>query len=143
MNDKKWIIAGLIVFLVLFTFPLWFNIGHKAPAPDVKLAWEAKAIGECILPKQKMRVQHMQILDEWREKVVRQGVREYQTPTGKTYQMSLSNTCLGCHTNKEEFCDRCHNYVSVRTYCWDCHVDPAKGLKETAQWKTAEEISLR
>ena len=27
--------------------------------------------------------------------------------------MSLSNTCLDCHSNKAEFCDRCHNYASV------------------------------
>jgi len=24
--------------------------------------------------------------------------------------MSLSQTCLGCHSNKEKFCDACHNY---------------------------------
>jgi hypothetical protein len=39
--------------------------------------------------------------------------------------MSLTGTCLtGCHTNKAEFCDRCHNYAAVSVYCWDCHVDP-------------------
>lgn len=24
-----------------------------------------------------------------------------------------TNDCLGCHTNRQEFCDRCHNYVGV------------------------------
>jgi len=40
------------------------------------------------------------------------------------FDMSLSNTCLSCHTNKAEFCDKCHGYASVDPYCWDCHVDP-------------------
>jgi hypothetical protein len=38
--------------------------------------------------------------------------------------MSLQNTCMQCHPNKAEFCDRCHNYASVKPYCWDCHVEP-------------------
>ena len=38
--------------------------------------------------------------------------------------MSLTNTCLGCHSNKAQFCDQCHNYLEVTPYCWDCHVDP-------------------
>ena len=28
--------------------------------------------------------------------------------------MSLSNTCLDCHSNKAEFCDNCHTYASVK-----------------------------
>jgi hypothetical protein len=43
--------------------------------------------------------------------------------------MSLSNTCLDCHSNKAEFCDRCHNYASVSPYCWDCHIDNPKENK--------------
>jgi hypothetical protein len=90
-----------------------------------------------------MRAEHMNVLDKWRDQVVRQGVRTYTTPDGRQFEMSLSNTCLDCHNNKAEFCDRCHGYASVRTYCWDCHVDPAKDLKEIAQWKTVEDVSLR
>jgi hypothetical protein len=33
-------------------------------------------------------------------------------------------TCLGCHKNKSEFCDRCHSYSGVDPYCMDCHVLP-------------------
>ena len=43
---------------------------------------------------------------------------------GKAYNMSLQNTCMKCHPNKSEFCDKCHNYTSVKPYCWDCHVEP-------------------
>jgi hypothetical protein len=31
----------------------------------------------------------------------------------KTYDISLTGTCLKCHPNKVEFCDRCHNYNAV------------------------------
>ena len=28
------------------------------------------------------------------------------------------------YTSTNDFCDRCHNYLAVSPYCWDCHVDP-------------------
>ncbi len=124
MNDRNKIIAGLTIFVALFTFPIWSKLGRTAPAPEPVLAAEAKAAGECILPKTAMKKDHMQLLDGWRNSVVRDGYRVYTNDKGKTYEMSLSNTCLECHTNKAEFCDACHNYASVKPYCWDCHIDP-------------------
>ena len=78
------------------------------------------------MPKDYMRTEHMQLLDVWRLKVVRAAVRDFTNPEGETFNMSLSNPCLDCHSNKAEFCDRCHNYASVRPYCWDCHIDNPK-----------------
>ncbi len=131
MNDKKWIILGLAVFLGLLTFPLWYNFlikaGKAAPAPEVVLTEKAKAAKECVMPTDYMKVDHMQLLDLWRHSVVRNAKREFVNPEGKTFNMSLSNTCLDCHSNKAEFCDRCHNYASVRPYCFDCHIDNPKG----------------
>jgi hypothetical protein len=131
MNDKKWIILGLIVFLVLLSFPLWYNLVFKgaqaAPAPQLVLTEKAKAAGECVMSKEYMTTQHMQLLDLWRYSVVRKGEREYVNSQGKAFDMSLSNTCLDCHSNKADFCDRCHNYASVRPYCWDCHIENPKG----------------
>ena len=124
MNDKKKIITGLVVFMALFTLPFWWNHLKAAPAPELVLAEEAKKAGACILPKREMKGKHMEILDGWRNSVVRDGQRLYTAPDGKTYEMSLSNNCLECHTNKAEFCDRCHDYASVKPYCWDCHVNP-------------------
>jgi hypothetical protein len=66
----------------------------------------------------------MDLLLDWREEVVRKGVREFVAFDGKTYTMGLTQTCMNCHTSKEDFCDRCHNYVAVSPYCWDCHIDP-------------------
>jgi hypothetical protein len=133
MNDKKWIVLGLVIFLGLFTFPLWYNIlvkaGKAAPAPEVVLTEKAKAAKQCVMSTAYMKRDHMQLLDLWRHSVVRNAKREFVNPEGKTFNMSLSNTCLDCHSNKAEFCDRCHNYASVRPYCFDCHIDNPKGEK--------------
>ena len=126
MNDKKWITAGIVVFIVAASFPFWFNMGKAAPAPELEYTAKAKAAKECVRSKEYMAAEHMQLLDLWREQVVRSAKREYVNPEGKTYNMSLSNTCLDCHSNKAEFCDRCHNYASVTPYCWDCHIDNPK-----------------
>ena len=126
MNDKKFIITGVIIFLVIVTFPFWYNRGKAAPAPEPILTEKAKAAQVCIRSTEYMRAEHMQLLDVWRESVVREGTRVYVNPEGKEFNMSLSNTCLDCHSNKAEFCDRCHDYASVRPYCWDCHIDNPK-----------------
>jgi uncharacterized protein (DUF3084 family) len=127
MNDKKLITAGLVIFMVLFTFPVWYNLGSASPAPEVVLSEKAKAAKECVRSKEFMKANHMQILDLWRDTVVRTGERTYESPNGKQYNMSLSsgeNSCMGCHASKAEFCDRCHNYASVTPYCWECHIEP-------------------
>jgi hypothetical protein len=131
MNDKKWIMTGLAIFLALFLFPLWYNFaiktGKAAPAPEVVLTEKAKAAGKCVMSKEYMTAEHMQLLDQWRHHVVRNAQREFVNEHGKAFNMSLSNTCLDCHSNKAEFCDRCHDYASVRPYCWECHIDNPKG----------------
>jgi len=126
MKDKKLIVTGVIIFLIIATFPFWYNRGKAAPMPELVLTPKAKAAKVCVRSTEYMRAEHMQLLDKWREKVVREGDRIYVSPSGKQYNMSLSNTCLDCHSNKAQFCDRCHDYASVRPYCWDCHLDKSK-----------------
>lgn len=127
MNDKNKIIAGLIVFLAVFTFPVWYNLGKAAPAPELKLTDKAKEAKTCVMSTEYMRSNHMQVLDLWRHSVVRNAERTFVNPEGKAFDMSLSNTCLDCHSNKADFCDKCHDYASVSPYCWDCHIDNPKG----------------
>lgn len=122
MRDRGLILLGLVIFLGLITAPIWYNTatGTDSTPPDLQ-----KAEGEaCIYPTEYMRNNHMDVLMEWRNEVVRKGNRMV-TVGGKTYEMSLSKTCIGCHTQKEEFCDKCHTYASVTPYCWECHVDPS------------------
>ncbi len=125
MYDKGKVIAGLVIFVVLITFPLWYNLGKAAPAPEPKLVGKAAEAGQkCVESKEYMQAEHMQILNNWRDTVVRDAKRIYVNSNGEKFEMSLSNTCLDCHTEKAEFCDKCHNYASVAPYCWDCHIDP-------------------
>jgi hypothetical protein len=122
--NKKIIGAGLAVFVVLVTFPFWYNLGKAAPAPELELTEKAKSEKQCIRSKSYMKAEHMQVLDIWRDTVTRDAKRTYVGSNGKVFTMSLTNTCLDCHSNKAAFCDRCHNYASVSPYCWDCHVIP-------------------
>ena len=76
MYDSGKIITGLVIAVILLTFPIWWNFGAAAPpAPDPKLSEAAKKAGFCIVPKDDMIRQHMQILDDWRNAVVRDGIR--------------------------------------------------------------------
>jgi len=124
------IIAGLIVFIGLFTFPVFYNMGKTSKMPEPKLDTPAimelpEAERKCVESKEYMRANHMQLLNDWRDQVVREGDLEYVSTTGKKYIMSLQNTCMHCHSNKKEFCDKCHTYANVADpYCWTCHISP-------------------
>jgi len=76
-----------------------------------------------------MRVSHTDLLNTWKEQVVREGKRTYVSSRGKEYVMSLTNTCVDCHSNKAKFCDRCHDYMNVKPWCWDCHNVPQEAKK--------------
>jgi hypothetical protein len=68
----------------------------------------------------------MQLLLDWRENSVRRNIRTYTAFDGRSYTVNLTGTCLTqCHTDKADFCDRCHDFVGVQgPYCMDCHIDP-------------------
>lgn len=124
--NKGLIFAGLVIFLIVAASPFLSNFGKAAPVPELILTKKAEAAKTCVLPKAAMKTEHMKILNDWRNTVVREAKRVYVNSEGKEFSMSLSNGCLDCHSNKAEFCDRCHNYASVTPYCWDCHIDKPK-----------------
>lgn len=124
LYDGGKILTGLILFLVLLTFPVWYTlaIGKASPAPELELPADAE---QCVAATEYIRVNHMSMLREWRDLVIREGDRVYTDPTGKNYERSLTKTCLSCHASKANFCDRCHNYSGVvNPYCWECHIVP-------------------
>ena len=124
MYDGAKIMGGLIVFLALVSAPFWYTSAEgKAYRPDPKVTTDAKS---CIESKEYMQAWHMDVLDTWRDSVVRDSNRIYVAKDGKKHNMSLSNNCMKCHTDKEKFCDECHNYLGVSPYCWDCHIEPKK-----------------
>jgi len=122
MRDRGLIILGLVIAIGLLTFPIWYDnaAGITSAAPDLKQAVQGDA---CIYPIEYMRESHMTVLMEWRDQVVRNNQRMV-TINGKSWEMSLTRTCMECHDSKEQFCDRCHQYAAVNAYCWDCHVAP-------------------
>jgi len=129
--NAKQIIPGLIVFLGLITFPLWYAMGKTAPPPDIKIdtpVIQVMEVKQCIMPKAEMRTGHMQLLNDWRTEVVRNNQRVYVAEDGKQYNMSLQNECMRCHSNKSQFCDQCHTYAGLKLnsvpYCWTCHIAP-------------------
>jgi hypothetical protein len=131
MYNKFPIFLGIIIFATLATSPIWINAsgGKSDVYPSIELPANQK---QCVDTKEFMRHNHMDLLNNWRDMVVRQDQRYFKTKDGKDLmingeiaELSLSNTCLKCHTSKAKFCDQCHNYLDVKPYCWDCHVDPA------------------
>ena len=121
------IIAGLGIFIVMLAFPLYYNLGKPAAMPEAKL--DTPVImqlqdKQCVESKEYMRANHMQLLNDWRDSVLRDGNLVYENTSGKKYIMSLQNTCMHCHSNKKEFCDSCHTYANVKPYCWTCHIEP-------------------
>lgn len=125
MNDIWKIILGLAVFVLAVTFPIWRGVTAGAgEPPELQLP-----AGEehCVESKEYMTANHMTMLDEWRDALVREGIHEYTSEDyGETYQISLTKTCMDCHSDKAEFCDKCHTYADVAPYCWDCHVEPVE-----------------
>lgn len=127
------VLIGIFIFFVLAAFPFLYNMAGKAaakkPEPKVDtpaiLEWE-KTYGkkECVESKEFMRAEHMQLLNDWRDSALRDDKRTYLSSNGKSFDISLQNTCMKCHSNKKKFCDECHNYMAVKPYCWDCHIAP-------------------
>jgi hypothetical protein len=127
LYNWRMIIAGIVVFLVAVTFPLWYSGGKSVSPPELKL--DTPAIQQlkekrCVEPTPFMRASHMKLLDTLRDGVVRKGKRTYTAADGRVFQASLTGTCLECHSNKKQFCDRCHDYSGSKPACWVCHIIP-------------------
>ena len=127
MNDKVKIYTGVAVFLGIVLFPVWYNLasGKAGSSPEIVVKTRnTPGKDKCVMESGYMRASHMTLLRDWREAVVRTGDRNFVGAGGRQFQRSLTNTCLDCHSNKQSFCDRCHDYVAVRPDCWNCHVAP-------------------
>jgi hypothetical protein len=142
MQNRVLVVAGIITFLAIVAGPLLYNLvmGKEGVQPELQLPTDAK---ECVEDRLFMRAHHVDILNEWKERVVRSGERTFRARNGRTYAMSLTGTCLKCHTDKTRFCDKCHTYTGIRTpYCWDCHNVP-NGKDGRAQSAKREEGDKR
>jgi hypothetical protein len=127
LYNRGMIIAGIVVFLIVATFPFWYGRGKAVAPPDLKLdtpAIERLQEKRCVESTPFMRSSHMKLLAAWRDDVVREGKRSYTAVDGRVHPISLTGTCLECHSNKKQFCDRCHDYSGSKPACWNCHIIP-------------------
>jgi hypothetical protein len=119
MHDTGKVLLGLAVFAGVVTGPVWYGLGRGRGAPP-ELQKPAEGT-RCIEPTPIMRAQHMEILNRWRDAVVRRGETVYVAGDGQRYRISLTGTCLRCHVEPAKFCIKCHEYAGVQAFCWDCH----------------------
>ena len=130
MGDKGKILFGLAVFVILVTFPFWSRLAaagdSDAARPELEYPLASKATS-CIEETTFMNTNHMNLLSDWRNQAVREGVTEYLSTTGESWDISLTGTCFDCHDNRDNFCTRCHDYADVQPTCWECHTTPGGG----------------
>ncbi len=126
---------GIAVFVLIAAFPFWYGGFKPKAAPDIDLNTpEINSLSEkqCVASTAYMKTEHMRLLNQWRNDVVRNNDRTYTAPDGRRFDKSLTKTCLACHTNKERFCNRCHNYAGANPKCWDCHSETASSAARKA-----------
>jgi hypothetical protein len=124
----KTINAKTIVTLavVIILFPLGYSIvssvfsmGAQSSEPFLQKV-DPELADKCILetkyPECDPRYYHMDVLKRVRDDAMRDGKRE-----GVSF-----NDCRGCHTSREQFCDRCHDAVNLNLArsCFRCHYYP-------------------
>ena len=98
MYDAGKVIAGLIIFLIIVTFPVWYNVASQSgEAPELVYPENEKF---CVAAKEYMKTDHMDLINQWRDEVVREGNRMYKDFKGRTHEKSLTKTCLDCHSKK-------------------------------------------
>lgn len=123
MNDRPRIVLGLVVFLGVAAYPVWSALARPSPVAVPELAQATDSIG-CVEDTLWMRAHHQALLNEWRTSAIRDGDRTYVSRSGRKWNISLTGTCMQCHTSRKDFCERCHTYADVTPTCWECHVPP-------------------
>jgi hypothetical protein len=123
MADKPLIIVGLLIGLGALSSPIWYALAGGSPQPPPQLE-PPVGHSQCVRDVAYMRANHMDLLNRWRDEVVRQGDDRPVEIEGQQYPKSLTRGCLSCHTNRQGFCDKCHDYADVQPYCWNCHCEP-------------------
>jgi hypothetical protein len=123
MYDSSKIVPGIIAFVFVATLPVWDGSisDDTRKVPELELP-QSKT--QCVRSPDFMREEHMNLLGEWRNVVIREGDRSPVLVNGIEYEKSLTGSCMKCHGSRSQFCDRCHQYLSVSLRCWDCHFSP-------------------
>ena len=108
---KFWVWACIALLLTVGTVGT-VSVGHAGDSIPELQTPKGKP---CVRDSEWMKRNHMDFLKHKREVTVREGER--------IRNESLFQ-CSTCHTNRTQFCDRCHHYVGVDPDCFQCHNYP-------------------
>jgi len=117
MNNKSVLAVAIPVLIIVI--PLLYSVagfvfgqGGQAETPFLEIPSGENE--SCVRDSEYMRYHHMDLLKELRIKVVRDGEKQ---------QIGV-DSCRECHANRKQFCNKCHDAVSLYPDCWGCHYYP-------------------
>ena len=125
MYDSGKIIPGLLIFVLLITFPFWYNNLSsaeqvKTPEPPDKsiLTGFTFPNGQEHPSAAEMRAKHMELLQSFH--AAADPAKMAAAQKGEKMQ---TMSCMMCHGSKEQFCDSCHANIAEKKVpdCWNCH----------------------
>jgi len=121
-NTKIIVVAAVLIIL----FPLGYSVVCSVFSQDTQgaqpfLEKPDAQYKNCVRETDYMRFYHMDLLKEIRDEAVRQQGRG---------DLKLSD-CRKCHTNREQFCDKCHKVANLYLDCFGCHYYPETATEIT------------
>lgn len=117
-RENRGIVATILVVIILLPFGaslVGFVFLRGGDVPEVFLEAPDPQYEECVRETSYMRIHHMDFLKSVRDDVIRRGIVEEG--------ITLSG-CGECHTNRDRFCNRCHEAVTLNVDCFGCHYYP-------------------
>jgi hypothetical protein len=105
------VVTGLIVLIPLLYGVFAYAISEDKPKFELVID---KPNEQCVRDSEYMRINHMDLLKDVRDEVVREGKRG---------AIEL-NGCRSCHASRAQFCDTCHSVVGAQLNCFGCHYYP-------------------
>ena len=128
MNDKKLIVTGLVVFLVIVLFPFWYNRGKAVPPPEVKLTEQGQG-GQGVRARQGLHESraHAAARPLARDGGARGRPASTRTRKGKEFDDEPFQHLPGLPLQQGGVLRQVPQLRRGRgPYCWDCHIDNPK-----------------
>lgn len=108
-----------VILVLLIILPLVYSVvshvfAQSSQVEEPFLQMPDPKYKKCVKETEYMRYHHWELLRGIREEVVRHGIRG---------DVGLG-MCKDCHTSREQFCNKCHDAVSMTPDCFSCHYYP-------------------
>jgi len=115
-KSRRGLLVLVLIAIVLIPpgYSLVSRVIAQEPPPEMFLERAVSMHESCVTETEFMRLHHWEFLKGMREEVVRYGKRG---------DLNL-NKCRECHTSRGQFCNKCHNSVSLEPDCFGCHYYP-------------------